>query len=111
MRKLAWVASLLALGLGAMGATGCTRFGSFCTDEMDCRGGNDNDIAACEVELNADVDRTDEWGCTAEFDELFTCREAEAYCDANNNWTTGDGTNDRCDVERNHLNDCCRDFC
>jgi hypothetical protein len=111
MRKLAWAASLLVLGLWAIGTTGCARFGSYCTDAMDCRRGNDNDIAACEVSLNADVDRTDEWGCTEEFDLWFDCAEAEAYCDAANNWTTGDGINDRCESERSHLNDCCGDFC
>jgi len=111
MRKLAWMACLAALGLGAMGTTGCARFGAYCTDAMDCERGNDNDIDACDVALTADADRADNWGCTEEFDELFDCMEAEAFCDGNDQWTTVSGTSDRCDTERRHYNECCGSFC
>jgi hypothetical protein len=111
MKKLAWIAALAFLGLGAMGTTGCARFGSYCTDAMDCVRGNDNDFDACEIQMKADAERADNWGCTEEFDELFDCMEAEAYCDGNDNWTTATGSGDRCESERRHHNECCGSFC
>jgi hypothetical protein len=111
MRKLAWIACLGAIGLGAMGATGCARFGAYCDEMMACEHGNDNDFDACEIELKADADRADNWGCTDEFDDLFLCLEEEAYCDGNDHWTTSSGTNDRCDGERRHYDDCCGSWC
>ena len=111
MRKLAWIAALACLGLGAMGATGCARFAGYCTDAMDCERGNDNDYDACEIALKADADRADNWGCSDEFDALFDCEENESYCDGHDQWTTATAGGDRCDIERRHYNDCCGSYC
>jgi hypothetical protein len=111
MKKLAWFASLAVLGLGAMGVTGCARFASYCSDAMDCEWGNDHDYDACEIQLKADADRADNWGCTGVFDDLFACEEQESYCDGNRHWTTGDGNADRCNIEQERYSDCCHGHC
>ena len=106
MKKLAWFASLAFLGLSVMGVTGCARFGSYCTDAMDCEHGNDNDYNACEVQQKAEADRADNWGCTDEFDALFDCTEAESFCNGDRHWTTVNSNGDRCEDESRHYDNC-----
>jgi hypothetical protein len=95
----AWVGA--ALLLASVGFGGCSPYSTYCVDAMDCEGGNDNDIDACEISLKAEADHADVWGCTDDWDRYWECIEAEAHCD-NDNWTS----DDHCNNEGSDLNDC-----
>lgn len=96
--SFAWVGAAL---LCAFGGVGCSPYGTYCADKMDCEGGNDNDIEACEIQMSADADTADVWDCGDDWDFYLECLEAESHCD-NDNWTTDTD----CDDERHDLNVC-----
>jgi hypothetical protein len=70
------VMSLLALASLA----GCGGWSSFCTDRMDCLKGNDADIDACQVELDAEEDRATVAGCTDAWDAFASCAQDNYKC-------------------------------
>ena len=106
MKRWTWTSSLALLGLGA-GAMGCAGYGTFCEDEMDCRGGNDNDVEACVVLLDAESDHAGVHECTDQWDELFACMEEESHCE-DRHWTTLYGNDDACHPESEDYDACMR---
>jgi hypothetical protein len=75
-------AAILVLG-GALGVTGCGGYGSICQDAMDCVGGNDNDVAACENDAQALEDKASLAGCDDEYGDYLACFEDNATCHDN----------------------------
>jgi hypothetical protein len=80
---------------------GCGGYGSLCADAMDCEGGNDADVDACEATFNYYEDRSSLEGCDPEWDDLLTCTEDEARC--TNNVFSPQGY---CDRERDRWVNC-----
>jgi hypothetical protein len=70
---------------------------------MDCRGGNDADIEACEISYKAAEDVASLYGCEDRWDNYVLCMEEELRC-SDRKWTED---ND-CDNERNAYSDCIR---
>jgi len=95
-------AIVLLAALGMLSA--CSRYATFCEDEMNCRGGNDMDIDACILDMNEAEDIADLYGCTDDWDTYFECLQAEAQCD-DDNWTD-DGD---CAKEGERYNKCISD--
>lgn len=56
---------------------------SLCEEKIACEGGNDADQSACEIEGDTNQEIADLEGCTAEWDELFDCREENLRCNNN----------------------------
>ncbi|MCC6522752.1 MAG: hypothetical protein IT373_08840 [Polyangiaceae bacterium] len=103
MKKSFWIYGLAALGL-TVSAFGCNPYGSFCESQESCRGGNDKDIDACTEEIAAEADIGSAYGCDAEWDALWECAEADAYCN-NSNWTYSD----KCQSKEQSYNQCKHD--
>lgn len=103
MNLLATPLRVVLLGI-ALGAIGCGSSSSdYCTAKIDCEGGNDQDIEACEIARDADEDIASVYGCEPEWDDYFACWEDRGYCDRNPDRYTHRGD---CDRESERLNDC-----
>jgi hypothetical protein len=100
MRCVTSWAAILLLGAGSMG---CGFYAAYCDEKMNCEGGNDNDTEACIIELDAEEERAENWGCEDIWLELFECREDRSVCDhPNRNYTT----HDLCRFESDRYGDC-----
>lgn len=86
-----------------LSAAACDPYYDYCEDKMYCLNGNEADIEACTIELEADEDRADLWGCTELWEEYQACREEFSVCDPQNYDYTH---HQRCDPERDRLHDC-----
>ncbi|MBW2529742.1 MAG: hypothetical protein JRI23_36535 [Deltaproteobacteria bacterium] len=95
-------ATVAATAALVLGAAGCEPYGAYCEDRMNCLRGNDMDVDACIIELEAEEDRADLWGCADLWEELQDCREEFSVCDANDHFTD----EDRCDSERERYHRC-----
>jgi hypothetical protein len=95
-------AAMLACLAVLLGGAGCNPYGAYCEDRMYCLRGNDLDVEACTIDLEAEEDRADLWGCLDEWEALQDCREEFSVCDPDERFTD----HDRCDVEREHYNQC-----
>jgi hypothetical protein len=95
------------LGLAALvvacAATGCSPYGALCVDEIDCEGGNDADIEACEIRYQAAEDVAAVWGCEDRWDDYVFCLDDRYRC-SGGNWTH----DDICDDERKAFENCAR---
>jgi hypothetical protein len=90
-RTLGWsIKLLIACTLGA-----CTPYSSLCTDEMDCRRGNDADIDACVISYDENDDLGNLHGCSDLWNRYVDCRVQQSHCksgvwtddgDCNNEW-------------------------
>lgn len=81
MRLLKLKLSALALVL-ASGVVGCgSSYSAYCTEKMDCEGGNDADLEACEISNEASEDVASVYGCDVEWEEFFLCVEEDSDCD------------------------------
>lgn len=96
------LALTMACALALAGAVGCNPYGTYCEDRMYCLRGNEMDVDACVIELEAEEDRADLWGCVELWDEYQACREEFSFCDDNDHYTT----HDRCDVEHDRYERC-----
>lgn len=92
-----WITAALLVG-----AVGCNPYGTYCEDKMYCLRGNDLDVDACVIELEAEEDRADLWDCADLWDEFQACREERSTCDPNDNFTYYD----RCDGEQDRYSRC-----
>lgn len=90
--------------IGALFATGCSPYPSLCEAQMDCEGGNDADIDACVVLLEAQEDIADTYDCGDFFDDYVACSDERSSC-SNDNFGPG---ND-CNSERDRWSDCVND--
>jgi hypothetical protein len=88
---------LIACTLGA-----CAPYSSMCAAEMDCRDGNDADVEACIIGLEAEEERADLHGCIDFYDDYVFCVSEEAHCENSDVWTT-DGD---CNNEWDNYRDC-----
>jgi len=94
---------VLALGFWGLLALGsCRSFNDYCTEKMDCEGGNDQDIDRCEVDREEEADLADEIGCSDWYDTYSECIESESSC-TNDNYGLGAGD---CDDESRDLASC-----
>lgn len=75
--KLGALALVLASGVVGCGST----YATYCEEAMDCMGGNDADIEACEISYEAQEDVAGVYDCDAEWEEFFTCIEEDSDCD------------------------------
>ena len=82
---------------------GCAPYGALCVDQIDCEGGNDADIEACEISYEAGEDIAAVWGCEARWDDYVLCLEDRLEC-SGGDWTH----NKSCDDERKAYDDCAR---
>lgn len=73
--------STLAPFIAVIVLSGCSPYADYCADRMDCEGGNDSDIEACIVEMEADEDKATVYDCSPEWEDLFDCRNDHAVCD------------------------------
>jgi hypothetical protein len=105
-RTLVALAWLCSVGFFGLGLTGCNPFASYCSDAMECVGGNDADIDACIVDAETAEDRAAVWGCEAEFDALVDCIEAESKCENNSEGNKRYTTDGDCDNEEEDLDEC-----
>jgi hypothetical protein len=94
MTKNRWpyLLGVMLAGMQSVGA--CQSYGDFCTELMDCEGGNDADIERCEVDREEEADLASEIGCSEWYDAYFECLEAQASC-----------TNDRYAPPQNECNE------
>lgn len=70
-----------ALGLGALGLlTSCGGYGSICQAEMDCRGGNSNDVSACGEDYETSEDIASAAHCDGQFNDAYKCFQDHATC-------------------------------
>jgi hypothetical protein len=60
--------------------TGCGGYGAICADAMDCAGGNDADIEACEIDAQAAEDSAGVAQCDEEFADYHACVEDKSTC-------------------------------
>lgn len=105
--------ALGALGLLALGATGCNgpSISQYCTDAMECRGGNQFDTKACVVDGEAVQKKAEIYGCKPEYDAYLDCVFEKSTCEGtspNKVYTTFDFQNmqDKCELESKELLDC-----
>lgn len=95
------------LGLAALVVScvtaGCSPYGALCADEMDCRGGNDADVDACEIAYEANDDVAGVWGCEDRWENYVLCLDDNLRC-SDKKWTH----DNNCDNERDAYNDCVR---
>jgi hypothetical protein len=93
------------LGAGALMVVGCggPDHQALCEEAEKCIGGNDADIQACVIRLDAIADLVASEGCGDEYDEYFACFEEKAECDDEDFELKG---NDPCEAESNALNRC-----
>jgi hypothetical protein len=92
---------LLSYVLAAVMCAACGGYGSYCDEVMNCMGGNDADLEACEINLDASEEVASIENCSEEFDAWFTCLEEESEC-RDENWTA----EERCDDENEKLQGC-----
>ena len=93
-------------GLGAMlvatALVGCGPYADYCFERTTCAGGNDADVAACEVEVRRAEELADAYGCGDAFDSYQSCVETTALC--------RDGAyaqpSDRCNVQTRDYDSC-----
>ena len=85
------------------GASGCDPYYDYCEARMSCLNGNETDIEACTIELEAEEDKADLWGCLDRWEDYQACREEFSTCDPNNYEYTH---HDRCNPERDRYTDC-----
>jgi hypothetical protein len=95
----------MVLGLSALGAMGCSRYGAYCADAGDCANGNDEDIEACEIALEHDEEEADIWGCTEDWDDYFLCLEERSHCYSSGNHEFY-GPEGECNSDAERLHDC-----
>lgn len=69
-----------AMAVAGLVVTGCGGYGAVCADAMDCVGGNDADIEACEIQAEAQEERAAINGCDQEFSDWAACFEEKATC-------------------------------
>jgi hypothetical protein len=100
--RLIGTAMMMATAAMLLGTAGCNPYGTYCEDKMYCLRGNELDEDACVIELEAEEDRADLWGCADRWDEYQACREEFTTCDANGDFTHYD----RCDAERDSYHHC-----
>ncbi len=88
-----------ALALAALAAVGCggPDFQALCEKAEGCADGNDKDIEACVVGLEASADVADAIGCTDEFDAYYECLGEKYACE---------GIEDACETEGRVLGRC-----
>jgi hypothetical protein len=60
--------------------TGCGGYGALCVDKMDCEGGNDADVEACEIQFEYLEDYSSLHGCDPEWEDYYFCFEEQARC-------------------------------
>ncbi len=88
------------LALAALAAVGCggPDFQAICEKAEDCVEGNEKDIEACVVGLEATADAADAIGCTEEFDAFYECFGEKFSCEGIED--------DACEVESRALGRC-----
>jgi hypothetical protein len=101
-RVLGLVFGFLAVGLTA---EGCGSFQTICEEAIDCENGNDADVDACVVTLDAEEERASLYGCTEWYDLYAECREKDSQCQMNR---FGLFNND-CDDEARDFSSCMGD--
>jgi hypothetical protein len=97
----------LCVSMLAFATAGCESFSDYCEAKMDCEGGNDADIEACELSLEHNSDQASLYGCEDYFDSLAECLDERAQCDsdpAEPIYTTDD-----CEPEQLDLSSCIAD--
>lgn len=72
-----WTTAMVVAGLAA---SGCGGYGAICADVMDCMGGNDADIEACEIQAEAEEERASLNGCEEQHSDYRACFEDKATC-------------------------------
>jgi hypothetical protein len=83
-----------------LGGLGCSSYSGYCADAMDCAGGNDNDIDACEVVLEHEEDVASINGCDEEWDDYFVCLEDKSDCDGDQYGPEGSCNDEAEDLDR-----------
>lgn len=88
--SLCGAAACLWLGAVSFAAGSCQSYSDYCTEKMDCEGGNDADIQACEVDMAAKADEASLYGCSEWWGVYFECLAQNADCDHDNYGLAGD---------------------
>ena len=86
----------------ALGSPACDPFNAYCTAKIECEGGNDRDLEACEITSQAGADRAQVYECTGEFEAFSACREASSECDEFGFYSSSD----KCVDESQTYTDC-----
>ena len=79
---------------------GCVEYSTYCSNLVDCAGGNDKDKSACADTLEGEEDTAKDYGCADQFDAMQTCRENNSTC-ANRNYGTA-----ACDAQKSAYENC-----
>jgi hypothetical protein len=75
--------AVIALGAGvALLLPSCGGFGSVCKAEMNCRGGNSNDVDACEDRYKGQENIASDAKCSGQWSDYWSCIEDHATCRA-----------------------------
>ena len=75
---------------------------------MDCEGGNEADVEACELEFEYASDQASLYGCEDYFDSLAECRDERAHCDTSDSENPAYTAED-CAAELQDRNSCISD--
>ena len=65
-------------------------FNEYCEDYVDCMDGNDEDVRACEVQIDADRKVARAYGCESDYTDYMDCMKDDADCQSQGNidiWT------------------------
>ena len=80
---------------------GCgSRFGDYCKAAIQCEGGNDKDVDACQDSLDGCDNAANAYGCNSEANAYADCITQKSGCN-NKNYTTNE-----CDNEGQALASC-----
>lgn len=83
------------------GTAGCSSYEDYCTELVDCVGGNDQDTEVCVIQQDLAEEVADIEGCLEDYEALFDCVEENATCDGTT-W----GAGDKCNAEQEAYTKC-----
>ena len=63
-------------------AVGCAGSGGYCEDKVDCEGGIDLAVTACDADVSDTRTRAENLGCLAEYEAHQSCVQSESSCDS-----------------------------
>ncbi len=61
-------------------ASACVEYGSYCSNKIDCEGGNDKDKSACADRQEGEEDEAKDYGCADQYEALASCAFDNASC-------------------------------
>ncbi len=80
MKKLFFQVAALAGLIVLCVPGGCVEYSTYCSNKIDCEGGNDKDKSACADAVESEEDQAKDYGCSDQFEALASCAIDGASC-------------------------------